>query len=58
MPVHDGQRGHPLLLRSTLFPEVMEVELPEGLRTVLHRDPTRVREVPVDDPGVLAEQLF
>ena len=31
------------------------MELPEGLRTVLRREPARVLEVAVDDPGVLAD---
>ena len=55
VPTYHGRRGHPVVLRSTLFPEVMEDELPEGVRTVLRRDPVRVRELPVEDPGVLAD---
>ena len=55
IPTYGGRRGHPVVLRSSLFPEVMEEELPEGLRTVLRRDPARVREVPVSDPGVVAD---
>lgn len=55
VPTHQGRRGHPVVLRDELFPEVMEEELPEGLRTVLRRDPARVREVPVDDPAVLID---
>ena len=55
IPTHGGRRGHPVLLRFTLFPEVLASDLAEGLRTVLRRDPTRVRELPVDDPGVLAD---
>ncbi|MSR35593.1 MAG: nucleotidyltransferase family protein [Gemmatimonadetes bacterium] len=55
VPTHEGQRGHPVVIGKALFPEVMEDELPEGLRTVLRRDPARVREVPVDDPGVLID---
>ncbi len=55
VPTYQGRRGHPVLLRSTLFAEIMEDDLAEGLRTVLRRDPARVRELAVDDPGVLAD---
>jgi molybdenum cofactor cytidylyltransferase len=55
VPTYQGRRGHPVVLRSALFPEVLEGDLPEGVRTVLRRDPTRVREIPVDDPGVLID---
>jgi molybdenum cofactor cytidylyltransferase len=55
VPTYQGRRGHPVLLGRALFPEVLEPDLPEGVRTVLRRDPTRVREVPVDDPGVLID---
>ena len=40
------------MLGRALFPEILGEELPEGVRTVLRRDPTRVREVPVADEGV------
>jgi len=55
VPTYQGRRGHPVVLRSALFPEVLEDDLPEGMRTVLRRDPARVREVPVDDPGILID---
>jgi molybdenum cofactor cytidylyltransferase len=55
IPTYQGRRGHPVVLRRVLFPEIHEDELPEGVRTVLRRDPTRVRELAVDDPGVLLD---
>lgn len=55
VPTHRGRRGHPVVIRDTLFTEVLEDDLPEGLRTVVRRDPARVREVPVDDAGILAD---
>lgn len=55
VPTHQGRRGHPVVIRDTLFPEVLEDDLPEGLRTVIRRDPGRVRDVPVQDPGILAD---
>jgi CTP:molybdopterin cytidylyltransferase MocA len=44
-----------VVLKRSLFPELSEDDLPEGVRTVLRRDPARVREVPVEDPGVLLD---
>jgi molybdenum cofactor cytidylyltransferase len=52
VPTHEGRRGHPVLFRQALFAEIRDDDLPEGLRTVLRRDPSRVREVPVEDEGV------
>jgi len=55
LPVHDGRRGHPVLFRGVLFPELLDEELEEGARTVVHRHADGVREVPVDDPGILVD---
>jgi molybdenum cofactor cytidylyltransferase len=55
VPTYQGRRGHPVVLGSDLFPEILTGDLPEGVRTVLRRDPTRVREVPVEDAGVLVD---
>jgi CTP:molybdopterin cytidylyltransferase MocA len=55
-PRYQGRRGHPVVLKSArLFAGGARRDLPEGVRTVLRRDPTRVREVPVEDPGVLVD---
>ncbi|MBW3534583.1 MAG: nucleotidyltransferase family protein [Gemmatimonadetes bacterium] len=55
LPVHDGRRGHPVLLSRALFPELLEGGLDEGARTVLRRHAEALREVEVDDPGILAD---
>jgi molybdenum cofactor cytidylyltransferase len=55
VPTYQGRRGHPAVLGRALFGELLEDELPEGVRTVLRRDPARVLEVPVEDPGVLLD---
>lgn len=55
VPTHDGRRGHPVVFRNTLFHELLEDELEEGARTVLRRHEDSVREVPVDDPGILVD---
>lgn len=51
-PVCKGRRGHPLLI-----PLIILEELAEGktLRDVLRKDATRIREVPLDDTGILID---
>jgi molybdenum cofactor cytidylyltransferase len=53
VPVCEGRRGHPVLLASALFPELLEPDLPEGARTVVHRHAHTRQAVEVDDAGVL-----
>ncbi len=51
-PSHRGKRGHPVLADMSIAHEFLEKGLAEGARTVVRRDPTRVLEVAVADPGV------
>lgn len=55
VPRHGGRRGHPVFFRSGLFPELLEEGLEEGARTVLRRHEADVREVEVQDAGVLVD---
>lgn len=52
-PVHQGRRGHPVLLRAALFPELLTLTGDEGARAVLDRLGPALALVPTDDPGVL-----
>jgi molybdenum cofactor cytidylyltransferase len=54
-PVHGGLAGHPLLLARELFDELMHEPWEQGVRTVLVKHAAAVREVPVDDAGVLID---
>ncbi|MYH52500.1 MAG: nucleotidyltransferase family protein [Gemmatimonadetes bacterium] len=49
-------RGHPVVADMSIAAEFRVAGLPEGARTVVRRDPGRVLEVEVADPGV-AEDL-
>ena len=51
-PKHQDSRGHPLLFARAILDE-----LGAGmtLRDVMRREPARVYEVPVDDPGILID---
>jgi molybdenum cofactor cytidylyltransferase len=53
VPTFKGAGGRPYLVNMSILPELLS--LPSGAmgRTVLLRDPQRVREVPVDDDGIL-----
>jgi molybdenum cofactor cytidylyltransferase len=52
VPVHGGRRGHPILLPRRILDEL----LPETtLRDLIQRDPARVRQIEVTDPGVLVD---
>lgn len=53
--VHGGEHGHPVIVAASLFPELRAADPSLGARAVLRRDPSRVRNVEVDDPGVLRD---
>ncbi len=56
VPTWRGRGGHPAAFGRALWDELAGcAALPEGARTILHRDPARVTRLPVDDPGVLAD---
>jgi molybdenum cofactor cytidylyltransferase len=55
VPVHDGRRGHPVFFSADLFHEILGLRPDQGLNTVVRKDPGRIIEVPVDNPGVLSD---
>jgi molybdenum cofactor cytidylyltransferase len=55
VPTHGGRRGHPVLFARRVFAELLGAPNSEGARAVVHRDPTRIAEVAVDDPAVLED---
>jgi molybdenum cofactor cytidylyltransferase len=55
LPSYEGWRGHPVLFSRDLFPELLEEDLPEGARTVVRRYLEGRLQLPVDDPGILAD---
>ena len=55
VPAFDGWRGHPVLFGRALFPELLEKDLPEGARTVVRRYLEDRLQIPVADPGILAD---
>lgn len=52
VPVRDGQRGHPLVIGRAVWREIEALGADEPLHIVVRREPTRVVEVAVEDPGI------
>ena len=55
LPVYKSRRGHPIVLASDLFQEVLDLPAELGLNSVVRRIHDRVLEVKVDDAGVLRD---
>lgn len=55
VPVRGGQWGNPVLLRRALFSRLDSLSGDQGARKLLESRRDQVVEVPVDDPGVLAD---
>ncbi|MCY3546178.1 MAG: nucleotidyltransferase family protein [Gemmatimonadetes bacterium] len=55
VPRSGNRRGHPVLADMRIAHEFQAPGLPDGARTVVRRDPGRVVEVEVEDPGVVED---
>ncbi len=56
VPVHRGRRGHPVVLDLGRYrAELLALGGDRGARSLLRTHPHDVLEVPVDDPGVVAD---
>lgn len=53
VPKFEGRRGHPVIFARSVFEELREAPDREGARAIVHRDPTRVVEVDVEDRAIL-----
>ncbi len=54
IPAFEGRGGHPVLWRSEVRNDILEVRGDAPLRSLLPEFGVLVRRVPVDDPGVVA----
>lgn len=52
---YQGRHGHPVIFGAAVFPVLRHADPEVGARAVLHQDPSRVRNLEVDDPGVLRD---
>jgi len=55
VPCHLGRRGHPVGFAARLVPMLQRLTQDQGARSVLLAHADAVLEIPVDDPGVLAD---
>lgn len=55
LPTWRGERGHPVALPTSLAKALREAQQGEGAREVIARLGLRVREHPLEDPGVLVD---
>ncbi len=53
IPKYGSRRGHPVLADMRIAQEFLEERLAGSARVVIRRDPGRVAEVEVDDPGTV-----
>jgi molybdenum cofactor cytidylyltransferase len=49
----EGRHGHPVLFRRAVFPDLRDADPNVGAKAVLQRHAGEVRNVDVDDPGIL-----
>jgi molybdenum cofactor cytidylyltransferase len=55
VPTWQGKRGNPVLWTVDLLPEIGTLTGDVGVKAFMDRHPTKVREVPVDEPGILTD---
>jgi molybdenum cofactor cytidylyltransferase len=55
LPFHSGVAGHPILLDRSLFAQVLDGDLAEGVRTLIMERSRDLCEVKVTDPGILID---
>lgn len=53
IPTYRGRRGHPVILPSTLYSELLDAPEDVGARAVVREHSREVAEVPVDEEGVV-----
>jgi len=52
---YNGKRGHPVLFSKQIYGEILAAPLDQGAKVVVRKDPARVRELQLNDPGILAD---
>jgi len=53
LPAFHGRRGHPLIFRASLYPELLQASPEVGARQVVWAHADDVREVPTEEEGVV-----
>ena len=55
VPTYRGERGNPVLVDKSLFPEMLALSGDTGFRAIFRKDPDSIVKVPVDDVGVVTD---
>ncbi|HLP73592.1 MAG TPA: nucleotidyltransferase family protein [Bacteroidales bacterium] len=55
IPVHEGKRGHPLMVSRQLAGKIGFLDPAIGLRALTNENPEQILEVSVNDPGILRD---
>ena len=55
IPTYKGKRGHPVLLSSRLFPELLKAPPDQGAKAVVHAHRDETLELETDDEGVIID---
>jgi len=55
IPVFEGKRGHPVYFGKKYFNELLTAPLSEGARYVVQKNANNIRELPVEDAGILVD---
>lgn len=55
LPSFHNRRGHPVVFRSSLYEQVLKFRSPQGIRPLVHGDPSQILLVEVEDEGVIAD---
>jgi molybdenum cofactor cytidylyltransferase len=55
VPSHREKRGHPIIIASSGFAEVLALHADETLKTFVTRHENDLVELPVDDPGITTD---
>jgi len=53
IPTYRGKRGHPVLFRSALFPELMAAPMETGARAIVRAHGNEIATVPTEEEGVI-----
>jgi molybdenum cofactor cytidylyltransferase len=54
-PAYQGKAGHPVLFASSVFPDLLAPDLPDGARSVIDAHAKNARTIDVDDDGILID---
>lgn len=55
IPRHSGRKGHPVLFRWSLLPEIQQLGPSEGLNAIVRKPGRRVQTIELDAPGILVD---